>query len=160
MGIARALMLRPKLIVCDEPVSALDVSIQAQVINLMIRLQREYGLTYLFISHNLSVVNYISDRVGVMYSGKLVELAARDELYAAPRHPYTQALISAVPQPDVDVRVERQVLAGEVPDPTAPPPGCRFHQRCPRAKECCAQREPEMRELSGGHFVACHFPLE
>lgn len=159
VGIARALMLRPRLVVCDEPVSALDVSIQAQVINLLISLQREYGLTYLFISHNLNVVNYIAGRVGVMYLGKLVEIGQRDDLYQRPLHPYTQALISAVPQIEAETKAARQVLRGDVPDPSAPPPGCRFHQRCPRACDRCAREEPVLREWQKGHWAACHDPL-
>jgi oligopeptide/dipeptide ABC transporter ATP-binding protein len=157
VGIARALLLNPKLLVCDEPVSALDVSIQAQVLNLLAELQREYRLTYLFISHNLSVVNYVSDRIGVMYCGKLVELAEGDELYRRPAHPYTAVLISAIPQVEAEKQGQRLALRGEVPDPARPPEGCRFHPRCPSAAAICRQSAPVFRERAPGHFVACHF---
>ena len=157
IGVARALAVNPSFIVCDEPISALDVSIQAQVINLLEDLQRELQLTYLFIAHDLSVVRHISDRIAVMYLGKIVELAERTELYENPRHPYTEALLSAVPVPDPVVEAKRQriILEGDVPNPASPPTGCNFSTRCPKAMDRCFQEEPEFRDVGDGHYAAC-----
>ena len=156
IGIARALALNPQFIVCDEPVSALDVSVQAQILNLLQDLQEQFGLTYLFISHDLSVVEHISDRVAVMYVGKLVESATTEELFINPKHPYTEALLSAVPKPDPRLRTEPIVLQGDVADPANPPSGCYFHPRCPYAIDRCSQEEPALREIEPQHFVSCH----
>jgi oligopeptide transport system ATP-binding protein len=157
IGIARALALNPKLIVCDEPVSALDVSIQAQVINLLEDLQAEFGLYYLFFEHNLNVVEHISNRVAVMYLGQIVELASDEELYKNPQHPYTEALLSAVPIPDPTVKKKRIILEGDVPSPINPPKGCHFHTRCMYKEKICEEVEPEFKDIGGGHWVACHF---
>jgi peptide/nickel transport system ATP-binding protein/oligopeptide transport system ATP-binding protein len=155
IGIARALALRPRFIICDEPVSALDVSIQSQVLNILKDLQQEFGLTYLFIAHNLSVVEHISNRVGVMYLGKMVELTTREELFRKPLHPYTIALMSAIPVPNPRLKRQRTILKGDVPSPLNPPKGCRFHPRCPVALEKCGVEEPQFKELLPDHWVAC-----
>jgi oligopeptide/dipeptide ABC transporter ATP-binding protein len=165
IGVARALALRPKLIVCDEPVSALDVSIQAQIINLLADLQQEFGLTYIFIAHDLSVVRHVSNRVAVMYLGKVVELAEADALYGQARHPYSNALLSAVPLPDPDNAAKREqlILVGDVPSPISPPSGCRFHPRCPKARDICVTDDPPLTPKDGDppmHLEACHFPVE
>lgn len=160
IGIARALALNPKLILCDEPVSALDVSIQSQILNLLTDLQKEFNLTYIFIAHGLAAVKHVSDRVGVMYLGKMVELADAEEIYSHPRHPYTQALMSAIPIPNPEVKRERVILEGDVPSPVNPPQGCRFHTRCQYTMPVCREREPEFSDMGGGHFVACHLGKE
>jgi len=156
IGIARALALNPKVIICDEPVSALDVSIQAQVINLLAQLQEQMNLSYLFIAHDLSVVEHISDRIAVMYLGRFVELTTDKELYQNPQHPYSQALLSAVPVPDPEIHKQRILLEGDVPSPLNPPSGCAFHTRCPECKDVCSHEEPVFRDLGGDHWIACH----
>ena len=158
IGIARALALNPSLVICDEPVSALDVSIQAQVVNLFMSLQERLGLTYVFIAHDLAVVRHISDRIAVMYLGRIVEIAGRNDLYKAPLHPYTEALLAAIPvaDPEVEARRPRTIVKGEVPSALKPPPGCRFHPRCPKAMDKCKTAEPVLTDLGGGRSVACH----
>jgi oligopeptide/dipeptide ABC transporter ATP-binding protein len=156
IGIARALALNPKVIVCDEPVSALDVSIQAQVINLLVKLQEEMGLSYLFVAHDLSVVEHISNRVAVMYLGKIVELGKDTDLYTSPKHPYTEALLSAVPMADPKMKKQRIILQGEIPSPINLPKGCRFSSRCSHRTSLCEEAEPELKDVGGGHWVACH----
>ena len=154
--IAHALSVNPKLVICDEPVSALDVSIQAQIINLLKKLQQEMNLTYLFISHDLSVVKFISDKIGVMYLGSMVEFGTKEDIFSNPLHPYTQALFSAIPQPDPDVKMNRIILKGDIPSPANPPKGCRFHTRCPKAMDICKEKTPEYKDYGNGHCAACH----
>ncbi len=154
--IARALSVNPKLVVCDEPVSALDVSIQAQIINLLKKLQQDMNLTYLFISHDLSVVKFISDKIGVMYLGSMVEFGTKEDIFSNPLHPYTQALFSAIPYPDPDIKMNRIILKGDIPSPANPPKGCRFHTRCPHAKDICKEVTPEYKDYGNGHCAACH----
>jgi oligopeptide transport system ATP-binding protein len=160
IAIARTLVLNPKLIIADEPVSALDVSIQAQVLNLLMALQKEFQLTYLFIAHDLRVVEYVSNRVAVMYLGKIMELAAVEEIYSRPRHPYTVALLSAAPMPNPKAKKQRVIIEGDVPSPINPPPGCPFHLRCHHRQADCSDTVPEFREISRDHYIACHFPID
>ncbi|MDO4420308.1 MAG: dipeptide ABC transporter ATP-binding protein [Ruminococcus sp.] len=154
--IARALSVNPELVICDEPVSALDVSIQAQIINLLKKLQQDMNLTYVFISHDLSVVKFISDKIGVMYLGSMVEFGTKEDIFSNPLHPYTQALFSAIPQPDPDVKMNRIILKGDIPSPANPPKGCRFHTRCPKATDICKEKTPEYKDFGNGHCAACH----
>ncbi len=154
--IARALSVNPELVICDEPVSALDVSIQAQIINLLKKLQHDLNLTYVFISHDLSVVKFISDKIGVMYLGSMVEFGSKDDIFSNPLHPYTQALFSAIPQPDPDIKMNRIILKGDIPSPANPPKGCRFHTRCPKATDICKEKAPEYKDYGNGHCAACH----
>ncbi|MGC9100288.1 MAG: ABC transporter ATP-binding protein [Caldisericum sp.] len=160
IGIARAIVLNPKFVVADEPVSALDASIQAQVLNLLLELQQKLALTYLLVAHNLAVVRHVSDRIGVMYLGKIVEVAETKELFSTPLHPYTQALLSAIPIPDPEIKKERILLQGDIPSPINPPSGCRFRTRCRFAKDICAEKEPPLIDVGSGHYVACHFVKE
>jgi peptide/nickel transport system ATP-binding protein len=160
ISIARAMVLDPEIVICDEPVSALDVSVQAQIINLLEDMKKRYRLTLLFIAHDLAVVKNVSDRVVVMYLGKICEVASSDDLFTSPVHPYTQALIKSIPEPDPDAPVQELALRGDLPSPLNPPSGCRFRTRCPSAQSRCAEEEPEIREIKPGHFAACHFPLE
>jgi len=160
IGIARAIVLNPKFIVADEPVSALDASIQAQVLNLLLELQQKLALTYLLVAHNLAVVRHVSDRIGVMYLGKLLEVAETKELFSTPLHPYTQALLSAIPVPDPEIKKERILLQGDIPSPINPPSGCRFRTRCRYAKDVCAEKEPPLADVGSAHYVACHFVKE
>ncbi|CAB4871160.1 unannotated protein [freshwater metagenome] len=159
ISIARSLVLNPSMIICDEPVSALDVSVQAQVLNLLEDLKKQYGLTLIFIAHDLAVVKNISDRVAVMYLGKVCEVARSDDLYREPAHHYTNVLLNSIPVPDPEIAVQRTAIEGEIPSPVMPPPGCRFHTRCPAAQDRCRSEEPQLREINTSHFVACHYPV-